>query len=203
MTKEAQDESKRQFGLNYKLSDAKFEEDKRQFGLDYAIKQRETAVKEAEASTKAAGGQSAYQAERTQRILSSVDELSKRVGINTVGPATFAKYVPGTDARDFKADLETLKANISFSELQAMREASKTGGALGQVAIRELELLESTLGSLDQGQSPDNFNKNLGKIRASLDRWNQAITQGSGGTKGTGEGTTFVGPSGTTYKLPY
>lgn len=118
-----------------------------------------------------------YRAERVGRILTSVEELKNRANNTTVGLGGFLARFPATPARNFKADLETLKANISFSELQAMREASKTGGALGQVAVRELELLESTLGALDQGQSPENFKKNLDKISESLQRWNQANTE--------------------------
>lgn len=125
---------------------------------------------------------SSYVTERNARISSSLDELMDRVNVATVGLAGQLSFVPGSPARDFKADLETLKANISFSELQAMREASKTGGALGQVAVRELELLESTLGALDQGQSPANFKKNLAKIKASLDRWYGQLNQSSAAT---------------------
>jgi hypothetical protein len=125
------------------------------------------------------GEVSSYRQEREARIIGSIDELMSRANFQTVGIASVGKFLPGSLPRNFKADLETLKANISFSELQAMREASKTGGALGQVAIRELELLESTLGALDQGQSPANFRKNLQKVKESLTRWDIAVGGGS------------------------
>ena len=174
------------------ISDRQFEEDKRKFGLDYAIKQREIAVKELEARKET--GPSTYQQERTSRVIQSVNELLPRVSNRTVGVGSYVGFIRGTEAKDFAADVETLKANISFSELQAMRQASKTGGALGQIAVRELELLESTLGALDVGQRPENFRKNLQKIKDSLDRWSQA----SGGT-----GNVYKAPSGNTYNLPY
>lgn len=51
-----------------------------------------------------------------------------------------------------------------------MRAASKTGGALGQVSDREGQLLQSSLGALDQGQSPKAFREQLDKIEESLRR---------------------------------
>ena len=41
--------------------------------------------------------------------------------------------MPNTDAKALSNKLRTIQANISFDKLQAMREASPTGGALSQV----------------------------------------------------------------------
>lgn len=46
---------------------------------------------------------------------------------------------------------ETLKAKIGFNELNKMREASPTGGALGQVTERELSFLQAVRGKLSVG----------------------------------------------------
>lgn len=119
---------------------------------------------------------------RGARIIDAVDELLPKVSINTVGLQGYLKaHIPGTDAFDFASDLDTLKANIAFNELQEMRDASKTGGALGSIAVQELNLLEATLGSLNQGQSPENFIKNLNKIKTSVQNWERAMQQTSGG----------------------
>ena len=112
--------------------------------------------------------------ERAQRNLSSVADLRAAVSPLTVGLGSLISYIPGTGAADFKSNVDTLKANIAFSELQAMRNASKTGGALGQVAVRELELLQSALGALDTRQSKDSFIKNLDKIEASITKFKNA-----------------------------
>jgi hypothetical protein len=119
-------------------------------------------------------GQSPYAKERNTRILQSVDELIDRVNLWTAGPGSTLSVVPGTDARDFAAELDTLKGNIGFGELTAMREASKTGGALGQVSNIELGMLTSALGGLDAGQSPANLKRQLAKVRGSIERWNAA-----------------------------
>ena len=112
-----------------------------------------------------------YQAERNTRIIESVDDLMGRTSLQTVGFASLGRFLPASLPRNFATDLNTLKANIAFGELQAMRNASKTGGALGNVSDREITFLESALAGLDQGQSPDSFKKNLQKVKDSLDRW--------------------------------
>lgn len=142
---------------------------------------------DAVASRKEGGdkGPSDYSIERNSRSLESAKSLKNKVGVFTAGPGSLAAYLPGTDARDFAAELETLKANISFNELTQMREASKTGSSLGNVSDRETSLLSSTLGALDAGQSPAALRGQLQKIEESLTRWQQALAlskaPGSGG----------------------
>lgn len=134
-------------------------------------------------------GPSPYTAERAARVVQSVDALMSKVGMNTVGLGSVLANVPGTNARDFQAELDTLKANIAFNELTQMREASKTGGALGNVSERELDLLSSALGGLDAGQSPENLKEQLQRIRDSITRWQEAVGNASGPPMGAGVST--------------
>ncbi len=78
--------------------------------------------------------------------------------------------VGGTSAADLESTLDTIKAKIGFNELQQMRKESPTGGALGQVAVRELEFLQAVEGSLKQKQTPAQLRKNLGLILESTAR---------------------------------
>jgi len=48
--------------------------------------------------------------------------------------------------------------------LQAMREASPTGGALGQVPIQQQQRLEQVLGSMNLGQNPDDIEANMQRV---------------------------------------
>ena len=148
------------------------------------------------ATGKAAAGQSPYAKERNTRILQSVDELIDRVNLWTAGPGSTLSYIPGTDARDFAAELDTLKGNIGFGELTAMREASKTGGALGQVSNIELGMLTSALGGLDPGQSPANLQRQLAKVRGSIERWNAAQSLYGAGGEGRREAQMGAGSGG-------
>lgn len=122
--------------------------------------------------------QSPYAAERTRRIVQSVDALDKKISPWTTGAGSLFSFLPATDARNFKAELDTLKSNIAFGELAEMRAASKTGGALGAISEKELTLLESALGALDPGQSPANFRAQLQQIKRSLETWEQAKAGG-------------------------
>ncbi len=73
--------------------------------------------------------------------------------------------IPGSDAQKVKNLLATVKGNIGFDKLQAMRDASPTGGALGQVSERELTFLQSVFGSLEQDQNAEDLRYNLGVLR--------------------------------------
>lgn len=126
-------------------------------------------------SSKVTGVLSPYLRERSVRNIESIADLRDRISHLTTGVGSIASLLPNTIARDFEADVKTLAANIAFSELTAMREASKTGGALGQVSNIELELLKSAVAALDVGQSPVNFRKNLDRIEQSINRWYEAI----------------------------
>lgn len=72
------------------------------------------------------------------------------------------QYFPGSDANALVTALAPIQANIGFDRLQQMRDASKTGGALGSIAVRELEFLQSVQGSLDPlNVPPDRLKANI------------------------------------------
>tara|TARA_R110002074_G_scaffold206266_1_gene374762 strand:- start:46 stop:1101 length:1056 start_codon:yes stop_codon:yes gene_type:complete len=83
------------------------------------------------------------------------------IGDFTTGFGAYLKGIPGTDAKVLNNLLETVKANIGFDKLQAMREASPTGGALGQVSNQELSALQGVFGNLDQANNASELKYNL------------------------------------------
>ena len=85
--------------------------------------------------------------------------------------------MPGSAAHDMSKRLDTLKAMIAFDSLQKMRDASPTGGALGQVSERELALLQATVASLEQSQSKEQFLQNLDIVEQTFGN----VVHGSGG----------------------
>ena len=100
------------------------------------------------------------------RLTEDIDDLIAKVDSSTAGPGgTLLAHFPGTSATDLRANLDTIKANLGFQELQALRDASPTGGALGQVTENETRFLQATLGSLDIGQSPAQLRANLAKVK--------------------------------------
>jgi hypothetical protein len=137
----------------------------------------------------------AYNVERMTRVVQDVDLIRGKVSNWSVGPGSVLSGIPATDAKNFAAELETLKANIAFNELAEMRAASKTGGALGQVSDKEGSLLQSTLGALDQAQGKEQFLQQLDKVKASVARWNEAKAAAAGQfVPPPGSGTPNGGP---------
>ena len=66
---------------------------------------------------------------------------------------------------EIETDLNMIKANLDFDRLQAMRAASPTGGALGQVSELELKLLESAMQAINQKLSPEEFKLRLLEVK--------------------------------------
>lgn len=143
--------------------------------------------------------QEQYTTERSQRILNNIEDVKPSITSWVTGlSGKLMSKIPGTSAYDLVQKLDTLKSNIAFNELQEMRNASKTGGALGQVAVRELELLERTLGSLEIGLSKEVLLSNLEKVKEIVSNWNQVKTDTTQETQ-INQGFSVKTPDGKTY----
>lgn len=136
-------------------------------------------------SAKATPEMRAERAGKARAVIAAVDDALGKVGSITgplgeySGEAGFVggmmSRVPGTQAYDVARQVETIKANLGFEELQRMRDNSPTGGALGQVAVQELVYLQATVANLDTGQSPAQLRANLRKIRQHYNNWLKAV----------------------------
>ncbi len=113
-----------------------------------------------------------------RRLTTALDDLESKVNDSTVGTwgamasRKVSGFTPGSvnPTVDFDALTEQVKALIGFDELNAMRRASPTGGALGQVSERELAYLQSVAGSLNPNQSQAQYKQQLQRIRSEVDR---------------------------------
>jgi len=101
-------------------------------------------------------------------VLGDIQEMKKKVSESPLMTTGFVgsvlKRFGGTGALDVDQLGETIRANIGFDRLQRMRDESPTGGALGQVAVQELEALQASLGSLNTSQSSDQLLRNLERL---------------------------------------
>jgi hypothetical protein len=124
--------------------------------------------------------------QRADLVSNKVDEVLGQTGFTTTG-ATGAAFgrVPGTGAFDMRKNVETIKANLGFQELAAMRAASPTGGALGQVAVQELNALQASIANLDPDQSQPQLIKNLEQVKRHVKNW-KALMQRAAGKNSTG-----------------
>jgi len=103
-------------------------------------------------------------------VLGNIDKIRNRME-ESILPTTGVfgqalRNLGGTAALDVRKLIEPIQASIGFDRLQRMRDASPTGGALGQVSERELDLLMSTLSNLDQAQSEPQFLQALSQVEA-------------------------------------
>ena len=129
------------------------------------------------------------------RVINEVKQARDKVSGFTAGAGALLSFVPLTEAKDLSKRLTTIKANLGFDRLQQMRDASPTGGALGQVAVQELIALQSTIASLDQDQSPAQLKEALDKIEFHYSNWRDTVRK-SGKATPTGA-TPEAGKQGT------
>lgn len=220
-TKQTEDEAKRKEEADTKASERDFKNDLQKLAVvhDYDLENMsksheydvilQTMKEAAKAGAGGAGAMTPYSDERSQRTIQSVDELIPQVDAN---PGIFGRsaaapipdFLRSQDFLDFQTELNTLKASVAFNELTAMREASKTGGALGNVSNIELGLLESALGGLNMSQSPENFKEQLNKVKGSINRWRTAQGAAAINSSGAGGGGGAIpsGTDGSSYGYP-
>lgn len=117
--------------------------------------------------------------------IAAVDKALGILGDNQFGPLNLAGGIIGqmtggigqTPAYNLRRAADTVKANVGFQQLQAMREASPTGGALGQVAVQELNFLQAAIDSLDTNQSPELIAQGLQNVRKHFANWKRVMEQ--------------------------
>ena len=110
----------------------------------------------------------------TDTVSKTIDDALSLVGITSTGAiGGVARMAPWpTDAGALDNAIKTVQANLSFGALQQMRESSPTGGALGQVAIQELEMLKSTVTALDVVRDgPERTQQKLRAIKQHYEKW--------------------------------
>jgi hypothetical protein len=87
---------------------------------------------------------------RTKDVRNVIGETKKLISGYTTGYGSLLSGLPLTDAKTLQNNLDSIKANLSLSQLTALKEASKTGASgLGQVTRNEFDALQSTIAKLD------------------------------------------------------
>lgn len=139
------------------------------------IKIQEARQKQQEAADKRAKAEAGMKtaADDMRRVIAAAQrakELSRDGWFATGFGAETAKEYGGTAAADVDGLLTTIGASTAFDRLQRMRDESPTGGALGQVAVPELNMLRDSIASLKQSQSDAEFQRNMDIIIESYGR---------------------------------
>lgn len=101
--------------------------------------------------------------EKAQNLMFTLDGIEPLIGplsVGFVGQKT--KGQGGTPAANMSLLLKQVQAATAFDELAKLKE-SKT--SLGQVAIKEIELLQNAVVALDQDMSEEVFRRQYGELR--------------------------------------
>jgi len=121
-----------------------------------------------------------------EMVSNKIDQAISAIDAN---PGMMAGFVgdilaapKGTPQYDLAQQLETIKANIGFDQLQNMKDNSATGSSgLGQISNMEEQLLQAINGSLQQGQSAGQLKANLldikQRIAQIIEQKKQAVIQ--------------------------
>lgn len=133
------------------------------------------------------------QMDTLQRGLSAVDGLLKHPGLQgffygagTIGGKT-AALVPGTDAFDFRAQLDNLKSQTFMNEISKMR-------GMGALSDAEGKKIADAVANLSADQSEKQLKTSLKFVRSTMERAQQRLI-GSGNLQtqgGPGGGGAFV-----------
>jgi hypothetical protein len=77
---------------------------------------------------------------------------------------TMLDWLPLSNAKALASAKQAFVAHIAFDALDDMRKSSESGGALGSIAVKELDLLSDTKGGLDLAQDPEQLLPVLKKV---------------------------------------
>lgn len=142
-----------------------------------------TTGKNAQPPKDAAYSQSAIDA--FDRAISTAGRLLKHPGFSTAvgmkgitGGLLGGWVVPGTDAADFRAELEAMKAQVFLPMVQSMK-------GMGALSNAEGEKLTASIGALDPKMSESGFQASLNRIIADLNTYKQRASQQGQQTKPT------------------
>lgn len=99
---------------------------------------------------------------KTDKLTAQIEELIKHPGLNQITGLLGGRIIGITDAgRRAEALYKSIVAQGGFSELQSMRDASTTGGALGNVSNQEGQYLRDAFGVLQRTQSTEDLQRGL------------------------------------------
>ena len=100
---------------------------------------------------------------KTRDVKNIISESKSLISPYTTGYGSFLSALPLTDAKTLQNNINTIKSNLAFAQLTALKEASKTGASgLGAVTRNEFEALQSTISQLDPQSK--NFASDLDRI---------------------------------------
>lgn len=127
-----------------------------------ATELKEETAAEKEAKQKELTSQGAETGIRDiNQVFKFIKDVPERGNLGTMMQMGKAKILPKSAEANLQGSLDAVKTRIGFDALAAMRAASPTGGALGQVSDFENKMLQSMAGRLDPWGDRAQFVSNM------------------------------------------
>jgi len=120
------------------------------------------AKQEAEAAAAREAG-TTRRIESADAAIQSLDKVLERVSPLSVGVGSLLKGIPSTEAANINALLKNVQASTAFNELKDLKEDKTT---LGQVAVKEIELLQNAATALDMAMDSKLFKEQALQLKA-------------------------------------
>ena len=107
---------------------------------------------------------------KTDKLTAQIQELINHPGLDQITGLIGGRFIGVTDeGRRAEALYNSIIAQGGFSELQSLRDASTTGGALGNVSNREGDQLRDAFGVLKRTQSTADLKRGLKDVLRTLE----------------------------------
>lgn len=127
----------------------------------------------------------------------TASSLATHKGVSGITGPIYGK-LPGylsDESANALAIYKNLQPEVAFGKLQSMREASKSGGALGQVSNQEENMLTNSIVALDRSQTTEQFKEQLTRLNANIERAKKRLQEAYDQKYGSGRGNE-AGPTG-------
>lgn len=111
-----------------------------------------------------------------KQLKTQLTELRDHQGLDNVTGWLYGRTPTiSQEGRNAQELLDSIKSQISVYKLQSMRDASTSGGAVGNVTEKEWPRLESAIAALGQSQDTATYKKRLNEVLKAIDESVNAI----------------------------
>ena len=102
---------------------------------------------------------------KSDKLIADIETLKNHPGLDSITGAVYGRTPSVTaEGRAAQALYDSIVARGGFQELAAMRAASPTGGALGNVSNQEGQQLKDAFGTLNRTQNASDLRTQLGRV---------------------------------------
>lgn len=115
---------------------------------------------------------------KSDQLIADIERLKTHPGLKSITGIVYGRTPSVTkEGREAQALYDKITAGLQFKELQDMRNASPTGGALGNVSNQEGQFLRQAAGALDRTQEASSVQAELDRIANSVKGTKQRLRE--------------------------